>query len=167
MEPLHHNGLSGSPSPICNWHFSIDNWQSSFFPQVDSIDPLSPPRILDLESSIHSLTTDTREIRVAMNPPWVRSLGKLDLQVSTQGWRFPAPIDPDSVQNPKSEIRNPKSVIRNQSGFRISNLGSLTRASRPQRRLQPSADTVLLKERLLYLLQPPLENLLAGRQVRL
>jgi SNF2 family DNA or RNA helicase len=167
MEPLPHNGLSGSPAPICNWHFAIDSWQSSLFPQVDFIDLLSPPRVFDLESSIHSLTTDTREVKVAMNPPWVRSLGKPGLEVSTQGWRFPAPIDPDSVQNPKLEIRNPKSVIRNESGFRISNLGSLTRASRPQRRLQPSADTVLLKERLLYLLQPPLENLLAGRQVRL
>src|SRR5207245_4317793 len=34
-------------------------------------------------------------------------------------------------------------------------------------RLRPPRETVLLKERLLYLLQPPLESLFAGKQVRL
>src|SRR5206468_10051162 len=34
-------------------------------------------------------------------------------------------------------------------------------------RLRPPRDTVVLKERLLYLLQPPLENLFAGKQVQL
>ena len=36
-----------------------------------------------------------------------------------------------------------------------------------QTRLHPPPDTVVLKERLLYLLQPPLETLFAGKQVRL
>src|SRR5262249_24874850 len=43
---------------------------------------------------------------------------------------------------------------------------SLTLPARPTR-LKPPRDTVVLKERLLYLLQPPLESLFAGMQVRL
>src|SRR5262249_8975197 len=34
-------------------------------------------------------------------------------------------------------------------------------------RLRAPSDTVLFKDRLLYLLQPPLENLFAGKQMRL
>src|SRR5207249_548251 len=45
--------------------------------------------------------------------------------------------------------------------------GQVRQPSQPPRRLRPSADTVLFEERLLYLLQPPLENLLTGRQIRL
>src|SRR5207249_7236557 len=45
--------------------------------------------------------------------------------------------------------------------------GQVRQPSQPPRRLRPSADTVLFEERLLYLLQPPLENLLTGRQLRL
>ena len=89
-----------------------------------------------------------------MNPPWVRSLGKLSLEVTTQGWRFPPPIDPEAVSaRPASQTHTASTSFR--------------KSFKPQRRLQPSADTVLLKERLLYQLQPPLENLLSGRQVRL
>ena len=41
-------------------------------------------------------------------------------------------------------------------------------AARPTRtRLRPPSDTVVFKERLLYLLQPPLESLFAGKQIRL
>src|SRR5205807_7014156 len=34
-------------------------------------------------------------------------------------------------------------------------------------RVRPPPDAVVFKDRLLYLLQPPLENLFAGKQVRL
>src|SRR5262249_45587084 len=37
----------------------------------------------------------------------------------------------------------------------------------PPTRLQPPNDSVVLKERLLYLLQPPLENMFACRGIRL
>src|SRR5712664_3653230 len=67
------NGLPGGSPPICNLQFAICNLQSCYLsPQVDSIDLLSPPTTFELESSIHSLTTDSREVHVAMNPPWVR-----------------------------------------------------------------------------------------------
>src|SRR5207244_11315535 len=97
----------GSSPPICNLQFAICHLQSCYLsPQVDSIDLLSPPTTFELGSSIHSLTTDSREVQVAMNPPWVRSLGKLGLEVSTQGWRFPAPIDADAVPAPPVRIQS-------------------------------------------------------------
>ncbi len=93
--------------------------------------------------------------------PWVRSLGKLGMTVRTEGWRFPAPLDrsPSNDDRPLSVIRPPAST----------SVAQFARPShRPKRtRLKPSADVVLLKERLLYLLQPPLENLFAGRKVQL
>ncbi|HMC64490.1 MAG TPA: DEAD/DEAH box helicase [Gemmataceae bacterium] len=101
-----------------------------------------------------------REARLLGEPPWVRSLGRLTLEVSTAGWRFPAPLaespEPGSLRifRPVCEqhapaIQNPKSKIRNHV------------------RLRPPSDAVLLKDRLLYLLQPPLENLFSGKQARL
>src|SRR5207247_5043122 len=36
----------------------------------------------------------------------------------------------------------------------------------PRHRLRLPSDTVVFKDRLLYLLQPPIENLFAGKQVR-
>src|SRR5260370_5657808 len=124
------NGLPGSSPPICNLQFAVCNLQSCCPPpQVDSIDLLSPPTTFDLGSSIHSLTTDSREVQVAMNPPCVRSLGKLRLEVSTQGWRFPVPIDPDAIPaRPGPPVRIQPREFR--------------KASRPYKRLQPSSDTV-------------------------
>jgi hypothetical protein len=160
---LDDNGLSGSSQPIFNWQFAICNLQSCWSPlSVKSIELLSPPTILDLKSSTRYLNTAAREVKLMMNPPWIRSLGKLSLEISTQGWRFPTPIDPDAIPNSRLEIRNPKYERVGQTL-----LSGGMRTTPPRRRLQPSADTILLKERLLYLLQPPLENLLAGRQVRL
>src|SRR5204863_5602298 len=36
---------------------------------------------------------------------------------------------------------------------------------KPKARLQPTSDTVRLKDRLLYLLQPPVEQMFVGKQV--
>lgn len=33
-----------------------------------------------------------REIRRLNDSPWTRTLGKLAMEVSTQGWTFPAPL---------------------------------------------------------------------------
>ena len=37
------------------------------------------------------LTTTVREARLLNDPPWIRGLGKLALDVTTDGWRFPMP----------------------------------------------------------------------------
>src|SRR5438094_1777414 len=37
------------------------------------------------------LEPQVREARLLTSPPWVRPLGRLALEVTTQGWRFPTP----------------------------------------------------------------------------
>src|SRR5438477_10084095 len=32
-----------------------------------------------------------REARLLTDSPWVRSLGRLDMSVTTEGWKFPSP----------------------------------------------------------------------------
>lgn len=118
---------------------------------ADELDIISIPRFeRPLEASV-------RESRLLCDAPWVRSLGRLDLAVSTEGWKFPAP---PQVAAPKIE-REPKALP--------SNAPQLPDASRPDAkphiRPKPTAETVLFKDRLLYLLQPPLDNLFDGRQL--
>jgi SNF2 family DNA or RNA helicase len=101
------------------------------------------------------LQTMARAARLLTEPPWVRSLGKLALEVSTDGWRFPTPgepLDARSEDGPQSEPTAPRVTDKPTTKKRI--------------RLQPPSDAVLFKDRLLYLLQPPLENLFNGKQVR-
>jgi SNF2 family DNA or RNA helicase len=94
-----------------------------------------------------------RESRLLATPPWVRSLGKLDMPISTEGWRFPTPL-----AGPQSAERAARSAPR---------LAVSAPHAEKKTRLHPPPETVVLKERLLYLLQPPLETLFAGKQVRL
>jgi SNF2 family DNA or RNA helicase len=75
--------------------------------------------------------------------------------VSTQGWRFPTPPDL-ALPTPSPEPVPPRPP-------RLAPPG----AARPPTRLKPPRDNIVFKDRLLYLLQPSLEELLAGRQVEL
>ncbi len=115
------------------------------------VEVLSSPRLDP------TLKVGVKEARLLGTEPWVRSLGKLGLEVTTESWRFPTP--PAEVSDPATP-RLDRSVEE-----------PPTRVEMPRRRkgtrLQPPADLVHLKERLLYLLQPPLESLFAGRQVQL
>jgi hypothetical protein len=130
-------------------------------------EPLPAPTVntipLDLsiqEQSIPSfdrpLMVNVREATLLTRPPWTRSLGNLAMTVSTQGWRFPAP----EIELPPPKPR----VHRAEPGQ--ANLQAA--ASKEQRtRLRPSSDMVLFKDRLLYMLQPPLEDIFAGKQIQL
>src|SRR5439155_16908006 len=90
----------------------------------------------------------------------VRMLGNLSLKVSSEGWRFPTPVDFSAQPSarPAAKLFQPKSSAIEKRKSKIENSST---------RLQPAEDAVILKERLLYLLQPPLESLFAGKQVRL
>ena len=94
-------------------------------------------------------------------------LGKLALEVSTEGWRFPAP--PSEVRRrPKPRCSDLPAISEPHQPPEPSQLRD-RRPRRAQAADPPAAarDTVVFKDRLLYLLQPPLENLFAGKQVRL
>jgi SNF2 family DNA or RNA helicase len=104
------------------------------------------------------MTVGIREARLLTTAPWVRSLGKLQLEVATEGWRFPAPpAEPSSLGPAQDADTNGEKVAPRAD-----------RASgRSGIRVKPPSDAVVLKERLLYVLQPPVERLFSGQQVRL
>src|SRR6516165_8004028 len=98
-----------------------------------------------------SLQASARQIALLDTLPWVRTLGKLTIEVSTQGWRFPSPEDPPpSAPMARPEKGKPDAV-----------------QPCAKTRVKPPNDMVMFKDRLLYLLQPPLENLFTSRQVEL
>jgi SNF2 family DNA or RNA helicase len=107
------------------------------------------------------LPVNVREARLLNDSPWVRSLGKLALEVTTEGWRFPTPADTPPPAAAKPRPFRPDADLDEMSGESPAEKlqpGAL-------HRLRPPRDTVVFKERLLYLLQPPLENVFGGRQV--
>ncbi|HSQ58726.1 MAG TPA: SNF2-related protein, partial [Gemmata sp.] len=83
-------------------------------------------------------------------------MGKLELTIATEGWKFPAPpaefAAPRMANEPSAARREPK-------------LATPHDAAKPLIRPKPTAETVLFKDRLLYLLQPPLDGLFDGRQL--
>lgn len=109
------------------------------------------------------LSAGAREARLLVDAPWVRSLGKLTLTVSTEGWKFPVPPGEATLPPPRppqpvaTELPPLPTVTENE--FR-----SLTLPAR-RARVQPTPDTILFKDRLLYLLQPPIEQMFVGKQV--
>jgi SNF2 family DNA or RNA helicase len=105
------------------------------------------------------LEVSVRQATLLSNSPWVRSLGKLELSITTQGWRFPTPPDQSNpVAGPRLAVLGPEGPAEQ----------SATPSGKPGRtRLRPPQETVQFKDRLLYLLQPPLEDLFANKQVAL
>ena len=102
------------------------------------------------------LQANGREVRLLNNRPWVRTLGKLNLDVSTEGWRFPAPAGVAGEPPPaKPRLFQPRPETDEEPEG--------PPPDKTQTRLRPPPDTVVFKDRLLYLLQPPLEDLFAGR----
>jgi SNF2 family DNA or RNA helicase len=127
-------------------------------PEVVTVDFQHPIEVQELAVADRPLVAGAREVRLLNDAPWVRTLGKLTMEVSTQGWRFPTPPDliraPEKPRLLQTDVEPPS--------------GRAAAAPKPTRtRLRPPADSVVFKDRLLYLLQPPLEDLFAGRQVEL
>ncbi|MFN4258713.1 MAG: DEAD/DEAH box helicase [Gemmataceae bacterium] len=124
---------------------------------------LGPVDVSPLPRFERPLQATVREARLLNDAPWVRSLGKLSLEVATQSWRFPTPPD-QPVAPPKPRIFQPEEEDEPQA--EPESIKPATK-DKPRTRIKPPHDTVMIQERLLYLLQPSLEELLAGRQVQL
>ncbi len=101
-----------------------------------------------------------RDGKLLTDAPWVRSLGKLDLSITTEGWKFPAPpVDFAPPARPAGELPLGRHEVK---------LPVLPDGGTPKKapiRARPTADTVLFKDRLLCLLQPPLDGIFDGRQL--
>jgi SNF2 family DNA or RNA helicase len=102
-----------------------------------------------------------RDTRLLADPPWVRSLGRLDLTIGTEGWKFPAP---------PNEFAHVPRFTSDRTGvdpdLKLSRPADAGVVAKPRIRPKPTADTVLFKDRLLCLLQPPLDGLFDGRQLQ-
>jgi len=125
-------------------------------PQIDTIDLVPRVEVRTLPRFDRPLQPAVREAPLLNGAPWVRSLGKLTLDVSTQGWKFPVP--PELVNAPPRRPDPPP--------FRMVEHPPAAPADRPAKtRIRPPSESAVFKDRLLYLLQPPLEDLFSGRQV--
>jgi hypothetical protein len=126
---------------------------------------------LAFTSDAHSLSrfdsplgVGVKEARLLNQAPWVRSVGSLDFKIATEGWKFPAP--PPELDRPP--VR--KAVAEKPAGREVVEVPTLPDAEREAAkkapiRTKPTSDTVLVKDRLLYLLQPPLDGLFDGRSL--
>jgi SNF2 family DNA or RNA helicase len=126
---------------------------ADLFPQSGMVDVSPPVETRSLAAFEKPLQASVREVGLLSKAPWIRPLGKLAMELTTQGWRFPLPGDPQLAANeakPESEPTAKPSAT-----------------SKAKTRLQPPTDMVMFKDRLLYLLQPPLESIFGGKQVEL
>jgi SNF2 family DNA or RNA helicase len=102
-----------------------------------------------------------RDVRLLHDAPWVRSLGRLEPAIGTESWKFPAP--PIALPSPTTFPKE-----RDTAAPPLPPLPDVETdpATAPRIRLQPTAETVHVKDRLLFLLQPPLDGLFQGRQLQ-
>jgi SNF2 family DNA or RNA helicase len=130
---------------------------------VEAIDVSLPVAERTPPSFNRPLTVHVREARLLNQVPWIRSLGTLGIDIGTEGWRFPVPVT-EQGGNRESGIGNREKPPAVPDARRPTPDAQL-----PERRtrLKPPVDAVIFKDRLLYLLQPPLENLFAGKAVHL
>lgn len=107
------------------------------------------------------LDTNVREARLLTDSPWVRSAGPLTLSVTTEGWKFPSP---PPAYTPPARLASEPAIGRH--AVDLPTLPDDPNAAQKARiRPKPTADTVLFKDRLLLLLQPPLDGLFDGKSL--
>ena len=127
-------------------------------PSVQGIDLTLPLKVQSLARFEGPWQVGVQRASLLSERPWIRSLGRLSMDVTTQGWRFPVPpLDWEGL--PSAEHHGSAQESRQ-------TLGVALRSPR-YTRIRPPRDAIVLKERLLYLLQPPLQSCLAGKQARL
>src|SRR5450756_647176 len=87
------------------------------------------------------LQTTARSAPLLSSAPWVRSLGKLTMNISTQGWRFPTP--PDQLTTAVDAEAKRETLEAEPAEAEA--------PPRPRRTsVKPSSQTLLFKDRLLY-----------------
>src|SRR5262245_38950324 len=84
---------------------------------TDLDNALAPPATLDIDLAVpvavhtlpgfdRPLPVNVREIPLLAKAPWVRTLGKLTMEVTTQGWRFPTPVELGGQGRGRSERKD-------------------------------------------------------------
>lgn len=140
----------------------------------DNQEDFSEPSILnvalEIPISLNSIEVipkngnlNVRSFPMLNNLPWVKVLPDLEPKVNTEYWRFPTPqesiINNSNLKSPAEP--NPENKnLELDSGFPIEPEKNLTR-------VKPLKDMFQFKERLMYLLQPPIEEVFTGKEVSL
>ena len=112
------------------------------------------------------LVPNVREARLLNDAPWVRGVGPLEMRVQTEGWKFPAPpIDlPPRPPATSQAMPSPPAVEDSLAAPPLPDQSAPV--SRPPKvRPRPTAETVMFKDRLLYLLQPPIDHLIGTKSL--
>ncbi len=130
--------------------------------QIDQINLTLPVEVRSLPRFDRPLEVSVRQATLLTSAPWVRSLGKIGLDVTTQGWRFPTPPDGVTVTKPTCKLAELE-----QEELPLPSAGSGQEKGTIRTKLRPPRETVQFKDRLLYLLQPPLEDIFANKQITL
>ena len=125
-------------------------------PEIEAFDLALNPTVRTLPALERWSQLSVREHPLLTRAPWVRGLGKWSFEVTSHGWRFPAPGE--TLEHPPAARKHTK---------QLPEPANPSDDPRGKTRLRPPGDLVMLKDRLLYLLQPPLEDLFAGKQVSL
>lgn len=141
---------------------------SSTTSEIDLL-PIDMLSVEDYVSSrfVRPLEAGVREAKLLAETPWVRSAGPLALTVSTEGWKFPAP-PPEYTPPPRPPrvVKEGRHVVELPSLPDLAKVDTKADVKEKERiRTRPTNETVLFKDRLLYLLQPPLDGLFDGRQL--
>jgi SNF2 family DNA or RNA helicase len=134
-------------------------------PVIHTFDLTSSVQSWNLPEWEYDLRPAVRVARLLSALPWVHSASKLQMTVSTEGWRFPTPPG-DESQMVESRTSAPFEVIVPPTAASPNLMGVKPTKARATR-LHPPTDAIVFKDRLFYLLQPPLENLFLDKQVRL
>jgi SNF2 family DNA or RNA helicase len=137
--------------------------ETVLFPQVDEIALSLSVEVRSLPRFDRPLEVGVRQATLLNSSPWVRSLGKLGIEVSTQGWRFPTPPDQQTITRPR--LARPEEELEPDSPPPVEQPAPPGKSVFT--RIRPPRETVQFKDRLLYLLQPPLEDIFAHKQVTL
>ncbi|VTR99839.1 DEAD/DEAH box helicase [Tuwongella immobilis] len=151
-------------------------------PELDQ-SPEPETALLDLGWSVEArplamfdrpLQVQVRDARLLGDRPWTRAVGPLNFTITSEGWRFPTPMMESAPRPPvlpsdtvELDPNSPRPAMIPPEETPIPTSADGTAAPREKRAVlpRPTPDTVLFKDRLLYLLQPPLNDVFAGKSV--
>ncbi|MFO0866656.1 MAG: DEAD/DEAH box helicase [Gemmataceae bacterium] len=140
-----------------------DENEGTRLPEVDGVEVRPALDVRSLLAFDRPISTNVRDVPLLGKAPFVRTLPRWQIEITTQGWKFPAPGEahlPPPLRVFRQET--PELPVADAADAPVEEASPTKKT-----RLKPPSDMVMFKDRLLYLLQPPLEDVFAGKQVSL
>jgi SNF2 family DNA or RNA helicase len=136
-------------------------------PQTQLIQLLAASQLGAVAQVDCAVQVRARNIRLILDAPGTRNVGDFKDDIVTAGWRFPAPSALDNGGQPAAPRAGEEDSDRAPLATPPCAHAHAKVPATRHVRARPPNDLIHFKDRLLYLLQPPLNHLLAGRQVQL